>query len=242
MVTKRHKHAFPQMTNHNIIALLAMKGHSERVSNKNIRPFAGKPLFHHIAQVLQDSDLVQSIIINTDSDFIARSASEHFSKVRIIDRPEAIRGDMVSMNTIIAYDLSVTEGEHFLQTHSTNPILTRATLDRAIAEYFAMDETHDSLFSVTKLQTRLYWESGEPVNHNPRELLRTQDLPPLFEENSNIYLFSRESFLKADNKRVGTHPKMFVMDQLEAMDIDTEEDFILAEAIHAMKNKDKNIQ
>ena len=231
MATNMH---FP-MTNHNIIALLPMKGHSERVSNKNIRPFAGKPLFHYIAQVLQDSELVQSIIINTDSDFIARNASEHFPKVRIIDRPEAIRGGTVEMNTIIAHDLSVTTGKYFLQTHSTNPLLTKATLDRAITEYFAMDEIYDSLFSVTKLQTRLYRESGEPVNHNPHELLRTQDLPPLFEENSNIYLFSKRSFAAAGNKRIGNRPRMFAMDSLEAIDIDNHETFRLAEAVYALR-------
>ncbi|MGD9212479.1 MAG: acylneuraminate cytidylyltransferase family protein [Desulfobacteraceae bacterium] len=219
-----------------IIALLPMKGHSERVSNKNIRPFAGEPLFFHVARVLQESDMVASIIINTDSEYITNTATEQFSKVRIIDRPQSIRGDFVSMNTIIAHDLSVTSGEHFLQTHSTNPLLTRVTLDRAIKEYFAMEKCHDSLFSVTALQTRLYWESGKPVNHNPQELLRTQDLPTLFEENSNLYLFSRSSFAAAGDKRIGNSPKMFVMDSLEAIDIDNSETFFLAEAVHAMRS------
>lgn len=218
-----------------VIALLPMKGHSERVPNKNIRAFGGKPLFHSVASILEQSDLVQSIVINTDSDVIAQDATKNFKKVKIIERPLSIQGDMVEMNTIIAHDLSIAEGEHFLQTHSTNPLLTLSTLDRAIAEYFAMDGTHDSLFSVTKVQTRLYWESGKPVNHNPHELLRTQDLPPLFEENSNIYLFSKTSFAAAGNRRIGNNPKMFVMDGLESIDIDNHETFRLAEAVHALR-------
>jgi CMP-N-acetylneuraminic acid synthetase len=222
-------------TKQKVIALLPMKGHSERVSNKNIRAFAGRPLFHHIARVLQESDFVQSIIVNTDSDLIARNAAEHFSKVRIIERPEAIRGDKVAMNSIIAHDISTTEGDHFLQTHSTNPLLTKATLDRAISEYFALDEQYDSLFAVTQLQTRLFWESGDPVNHNPKELLRTQDLPPIYEENSNIYLFSRSSFNAAGNRRIGNRPKMFVMNASEAVDIDDHETFQLAEAMYVNK-------
>ncbi len=230
---------YSQKATSKVVALLPMKGHSERVSNKNIRPFAGKPLFHQVAQVLQDCDFVKSIIINTDSDFIARSASENFSKVQIVERPEAIRGDMVEMNTIIAHDLSVTEGQHYIQTHSTNPLLTKATLDRAISEYFALDASYDSLFSVTKLQTRLYWESGEPVNHDPHELLRTQDLPPLYEENSNIYLFSKTSFVVAGNKRIGQRPKMFIMDSLEAIDIDDDETFRLAEAVHELRSAEQ---
>lgn len=218
-----------------IIALLPMKGHSERVPNKNIRQFAGRPLFHHVADVLQQSDYVDAIIINTDSHLIAEDAARHFTKVRIVERPESIRGDFVPMNDIIAHDLSVNEGDHFLQTHSTNPLLTKKTLDRAIEAYFSLTDEYDSLFTVNKLQTRLYWESGAPVNHNPVELLRTQDLPPLFEENSNIYLFSRQSFQHAGNRRIGNRPKMFEMNPLEAVDIDTEENFILAEAIFAVR-------
>jgi len=220
-----------------ITALLPMKGHSERVSNKNIRPFAGKPLFHHVADILQQSAMIREIVINTDSDEIARDASKNFSKVRIIDRPESIRGDFVPMNDVIAYDLSVLEGNHFVQTHSTNPLLTLETLNRAINEYFSLGPEYDSLFSVTRLQTRLYWENGQPVNHNPNELLRTQDLPPLYEENSNIYIFSKTAFHAAGKKRIGLSPKMFEMESLEAMDIDTEENFILAESVYFMRSK-----
>ena len=222
-----------------ITALLPMKGHSERVPNKNIRSFAGIPLFHHIADVLQKSTYVDSIVINTDSEIIAREAKSHFSKAKIIERPSLICGDTVPMNEIISYDLSVLEGEHFLQTHSTNPLLTMATLEKAIKEYLSLDTRNDSLFSVTKLQTRLYWENGAPINHDPQKLLRTQDLPPIYEENSNIYLFSRESFKNAGNKRIGLKAKLFVIDALEAMDIDTEDNFTLAEAVYHLKNRNQ---
>lgn len=218
-----------------ITALLPMKGHSERVPNKNMRLFAGKPLYHCIARVLEASPLISSIVINTDSPVIAKDAEKHFSKVRIVNRPENLQGDMVPMNDIIGYDVSVCEEEHFVQTHSTNPLLKRDTLERAVNSYFDNLPTYDSVFSVTKLQTRLYWESGEPVNHIPRELLRTQDLPPLFEENSNFFIFSRSSFETAGQKRIGVKPYMFPMDKLEALDIDEEEDFILAETLYTMR-------
>lgn len=214
-----------------VTALLPMKGHSERVPNKNLRPMCGRPLFHHVAGVLQECELVDSIIINTDSGTIADQARESFPKAVIHWRPEPIRGDMVAMNRIIAHDLALCEGEHFLQTHSTNPLLTVETLARGIRAYFEALGGHDSLFSVTRLQTRLYWEDGRPVNHDPRELLRTQDLPPLFEENSNFYLFNRASFAEAGDNRLGRRPKMFPMDPLEALDIDEESDFIMAETL-----------
>ncbi|NCP77609.1 MAG: acylneuraminate cytidylyltransferase family protein [Desulfuromonadales bacterium] len=220
-----------------IIALLPMKGHSERVPNKNMRLFDGRPLYHCVADVLEACQYISSFVINTDSQAIAEDAVKHYSKVRIIVRPQELCGDFVPMNEIIEYDMAASDGEHFIQTHSTNPLLTTETLDRAAEEYFKVLGTFDSLFSVTRLQTRLYWASGEPVNHNPDELLRTQDLPPVFEENSNLYLFSKSSFLAAGNKRIGLKPKMFEINKMEAVDIDEEEDFKLAETLFRMRKQ-----
>lgn len=215
-----------------ITALLPMKSHSERVPNKNMRLFAGHPLFHAVAKILQASNMIDCIIVNTDSPGIAQSAIENFPKVVIHDRPKEIQGDYVSMNTIIGHDLLYANGEHFLQTHSTNPLLTRDTIESAITYYFNNLKSHDSLFSVTRLQNRLYWADGCPINHNPKELIRTQDLPPVFEENSNIFLFSRTSFFASGGNRMGTRPLMFEMNKLEAVDIDEEDDFILAETLY----------
>lgn len=214
-----------------INALMPMKGNSERVPNKNLRLFNGKPLYHHMVDVLIESKYVDQIFINTDSDKIISDVKEHYPNINIIKRPEELEGDYVSMNKIIEYDLSIIEGDYFLQTHSTNPLLTVSTLDNAI-EYFAKNlNTYDSVFSVTKWQTRFYWEDNSPINHDPTKLIRTQDLKPVFEENSNFYLFSKESFKTADSKRIGVTPGMFSVSKVEAMDIDDEEDFKIAEQI-----------
>lgn len=224
-----------------LIALLPMKDHSERVPNKNIRLFGCKPLYHIIMQSLIESEYIEKIVINTDSEYIAEDAKRHFDRIQIISRPEEIRGDFVSMNEIIAYDLNRLDCEHFLQTHSTNPLLRSEIIDRAIETYFKGLEKFDSLFSVTRVQTRLYWSDGKPVNHNPQELLRTQDLPPVFEENSNFYIFSKTSFLNAGKNRIGLKPQMFEMDKLEAIDIDEPEDFELAEILYTKRMKQKGI-
>ncbi|WP_303851834.1 cytidylyltransferase domain-containing protein [Seleniivibrio woodruffii] len=215
-----------------VTALLPMKGNSERVKNKNMRDFAGKPLYHAVMNVLLQCRNIDKVVINTDSEIIKNDALKNFDRVQIIDRPVEIQGDFVAMNDIIAYDLSKLEGEHFLQTHSTNPLVKPETIDRAIDEYFANLGKYDSVFSVTRLQTRLYWTDGKPVNHNPAELLRTQDLPPVYEENSNFFVFSKTSFAAAGNKRIGIKPAMSEMNKLEAVDIDEPEDFELAELLY----------
>lgn len=220
-----------------ITALLPMKGNSERVKNKNMRDFNGKPLYHAIVKTLLNVEYIDKIVINTDSEIIASDAIKNFGdKITIINRPENIIGDFVSMNDIIAYDLSQVEGQYFLQTHSTNPMLTANTLKNAIEFYFNNLDLYDSIFSVTKVQTRFYDTNSKPINHDLNNLIRTQDIPPFYEENSNFYIFSKESFKNSGNKRIGLKPKMFETNKLESIDIDEPEDFILAEILY--KNKE----
>jgi CMP-N-acetylneuraminic acid synthetase len=218
-------------------ALLPMKGNSERVKNKNMRDFDGAPLYHAIAKSLLASKYIEQVVINTDSEKIAKDAKEVFGdKIIIIDRPISIQGDFVSMNDIINYDLSKLNDEYFLQTHSTNPLLRAETIDKAIEKYFEGLEEFDSVFGVTKVQTRFYDKDAKPINHNPEELLRTQDLEPLYEENSNFYIFSKESFKNSGQKRIGIKPQIFEVNKLEAVDIDEPEDFKLAELLHIHKD------
>jgi len=213
-----------------ITALVPMKGHSERVPGKNTKSFNGRPLLFWILRTLSRVDRVSDVVINTDSQEIASIATDHFD-VRILERPDGLRGDFVSMNEIIDHDLDTVSGEHVLQTHATNPLLAPSTIEDAIERYEeALRDGYDSLFSVTPLKTRLFDADGTPLNHDPDTLGRTQDLEPIYEENSNLYIFSRTSFEKRRH-RIGQTPYMFEINKLEAYDIDTPEDFRLAELL-----------
>ena len=214
-----------------VCALMPMKSHSERVPNKNLKRFCGKPLYHSIMNQLLLAQTIDRIVVDTDSTDIKNDIKKNFEDIIVIDRPASIQGDFVSMNKIIAYDLSIVKGKDFIQTHSTNPLLEAKTIDNAVKQYLTDIKKYDSLFSVTKLQTRLYDKNLIPVMHNPRKLIRTQDLEPLFEENSNFYIFSKSSFKNAKKERIGLKPNYFEINRLEAIDIDNEEDFIIAEAI-----------
>ena len=218
-----------------VTLLLPMKGNSERVPNKNLKLFNGKPLFHAIIDELITSKYINKVIINTDSDLIAESAINTYQDfVSIHKRPKNIQGDFVSMNKIIEYDLNNSDSDIYIQTHSTSPLLTVKSLDAAIEKMISKSKDFDSIFSVTKIQTRFYDKNGNPFNHDPKELLRTQDLDPLFEENSGFYIFTKESFKNANNKRIGLNPLMFEIDKIEAIDIDEPSDFTIAETLHKL--------
>jgi CMP-N-acetylneuraminic acid synthetase len=205
-----------------------MKGHSARVPGKNLRSFAGAPLLARIIRTLLDCSLVDRIVIDTDDAQIAE-ASREAGAHQVIDRPRALCGDDVSVNRLIAHDVSLTDGDVYLQTHATNPLLRSDTIDRALSDFLA-DTEADSLFSVTRSQKRFYSQDGRALNHNPSELIPTQDLEPWFEENSCIYAFTRSS-LERTGARIGASPLMFEMDALEAIDIDTPQEFIIAESV-----------
>ncbi len=213
-----------------VTAIVPIKAHSERVPEKNFRPFAGLPLFHHILQALEDTYAVDQVVVSTDSQRILDEAPDLFDKVRCLRRPEELCGDFVSVNKIIGHVVEQVDSDLYLQTHATNPLLKTETITEALNR-FAREESHDSLFSVNRFQTRLYFEDGRPVNHDPAELLRTQDLPPVYEENSCIYIFTAESFAQAGGRRIGNEAMMFETDKIESIDIDDEFTFRLAELL-----------
>lgn len=218
---------------HRLVALLPMKAHSARVISKNFRTFAGKPLYRWILDSLLASPEVERVVINTDArDILAESGLVEGDRVMIRDRKPALCGDFVSMNLVLADDIAAVAADTYLMTHTTNPLLSAETIRAAIARYreaLAAGEA-DSLFTVNRFQTRFYRADGSAVNHDPNNLIRTQDLEPWFEENSNLYLFSRDSFA-ATNARIGARPIMHEMSRIEAADIDGPEDWMIAEAI-----------
>jgi CMP-N-acetylneuraminic acid synthetase len=203
-----------------------MKGHSERVPRKNLRLIAGRPLFHWITDTLLHSRAVNEVVVDTDSDEIEEAVRAAFPAVTIHRRPEHLHGDFIPMHDVVTEVARNLSHDHLLQTHSTNPLLRPETVDAAIAAYLEPGD-HDSLMSVTALQTRFFFADGSPVNHDPAVLLRTQDLPPILEENSCIYIAPREQVVET-GRRVGSRPKLFPMPREQAVDIDEELDFAIA--------------
>lgn len=213
-----------------VTALVPMRHSSERIPHKNFADFRGKPLFCHIIDTLLACERIGLVVIDTDSDRIAAECATRYPTVRVLERPEHLRDGAIAMNTVLMHTVDQLEGDHFLQTHSTNPLLRASTIDRAINTYFTQTPSRDSLFGVTRWQTRLYRADGSALNHDPAVLARTQDLDPIYEENSNLYLFSRD-VLREHGRRIGASPVLFEIDRLEATDIDDFTGWHLAEAI-----------
>ena len=221
----------PTDTKPKIVALVPMRHHSERVSGKNYRLFSGKSLYCFIVNNLLECPLISKVAIDTDSPIIRDAVNKQFPQVKLVDRPEHLRAGSVPMNDVLLHDVQQIDADFYLQTHATNPLLQTKTISRAIETFLENRSTYDSLFSVTKAQVRLWDGLGRPLNHDPRILLRTQDLPPVFEENSCLYIFTKQT-LETTYNRIGPRPLMFEIDRLEAWDIDDEIDFRISEYLY----------
>ena len=212
------------------VAIVPMRHNSERVPGKNYRPLAGIPLYHHVIRTLSAVPEIDSIVIDTDSDAIIDDCAAHFPHVRVLLRPENLRDGSIAMNDVLLNTLDQVDADIVLQTHSTNPFLKADTVSAALKLFKKPGNEFDSVFSVTRLQARLWDADTQPVNHDPSVLLRTQDLAPMFIENSCFFIFTPQ-LLREKGNRIGATPLMFEMAALEAVDIDIEEDFALAVAI-----------
>jgi CMP-N-acetylneuraminic acid synthetase len=178
---------------------------------------------------------IEAVMVDTDSETIMEDVGRLFPTVKLIHRPEHLRADDIPMNDILLHDTAQLDAEFYLQTHSTNPLLKAGTISEGIEKFFAEYPRYDSLFSVTRLQTRLYFEDGRAINHDPAVLLQTQDLPPVYEENSCMYLFTRAN-LARKHHRIGDQPLMFEINRDEAWDIDEEIDFEITDFLAQKKS------
>ncbi len=217
-----------------IAAIVPMRHNSERVPGKNYRDFAGKPLFYWVVQSLLSCKKIDTVAIDTDSDQIKNLSRRFFPSVLVLDRPNHLQAGEIPMNDVLLNTISQVEADFYLQTHSTNPLLSAKTVALGVDKFLASFPVYDSLFTVTRLQTRLWDSLSRAVNHNPNILLRTQDLPPIYEENSCMYIFTKE-ILQQKHNRIGDRPQLFEIPAEEAQDIDVEIDFRIAEFLFKEK-------
>ena len=217
-----------------VVAIVPMRHSSERVKGKNYRVLGDAPLFHHVVRTLLATPSITEVVIDTDSPTVREDTAEAFPTVRVLERPEHLRDGNIAMNDVLLNTVSQVNADVILQTHSTNPFLSSDTVQQALELFLSDDNDYDSVFGVTRLQARLWDKNTQPVNHDPAVLLRTQDLDPIYLENSCFYIFTPD-VLRDRGNRIGAKPAMVEVPAGEAIDIDEESDWDLAAAVWNMR-------
>lgn len=219
-----------------VSAFLPCRKGSQRIKNKNIKPFGGIEggLVRIKLLQLAKANSIEKIYLSTNDNEIIKIAQELNIHNLIIDqRPEYLCTSETTTDELIKYVPKLINSDHILWTHVTSPFIDEVIYEKAIEEYFLAiyEKRYDSLMSVTKLK-KFIWNDNEPINYNRDENKWpfTQSIKPLYEVNSGIFLSSRENYQEF-NDRIGLTPLYYELDSLKSFDIDWEEDFIIAEAI-----------
>lgn len=217
-----------------IVAIIPIKRNSSRVPGKNFVEVNGRALYRHVIDMLIGVEAISTIVVDTDCPELLADLRA-LEKVELRTREPALHGDEVVMNQLLEPVLGSMDAEHFLQTHVTNPLLTADTVRACIERYFEGLDRFDCLFTVTEVRKRAYHADARPINHDLSEMKMTQDLPPVYIENSNLFLFSRKSYFGNGNNRIGKAPQMYPMDELEGLDIDTPVELEMARLLLARR-------
>lgn len=211
---------------------------SQRVKNKNTRPFAGINgglVENKIRQLIQTKN-IDEIILSTNDECcieIARKYETSCNRLRIIERPNELCLDTTNLQDLICYVPTITDADHILWGHVTTPICSADEYDKAIELYkLKLVEGYDSLIGVSELKNFLLNKDAKLINNTtPLPWPRTQDLESLYEINHTMFLAKRNVYELLKN-RIGERPVLHIMDKMKSFDVDWEEDFSIAEVIY----------
>lgn len=206
-------------------ALVPVRSGSIRVANKNLKPFAGSTLLDiKITQLLRTPGL-DGICVNSNDHSMLEAASKH--GVETCLRDPYFASNEVPMSEVYANMASNMECDLVLFTHVTNPLADENTYTRIIESYKNLEPAYDSVATVSDVKDFLYW-NGKPLNYDPNNKPRSQDLPEIVALNHVASILTRETIIKRRDI-LGASPKFLKLGEIESTDIDTELDFAIAE-------------
>ena len=231
------------MTKEKVAFYLPTRKGSERVINKNTKPFAGIKggLVENKVKQLLETKLIDEIIFSSNDEICMEVAEKYRdSRLKIIERPKELCLSSTNLQDLICYVPTVTDAEHILWGHVTTPLCGADQYDAALKLSFEnLDKGYDSLVGVTELKNFLLNKNGKLIN-NTTDIPwpRTQDLEALYPINHTMFLAKREVYTEQKN-RIGKKPLLHIMDELHSFDIDWPDDFIIAEILYEYVYRNK---
>lgn len=208
------------------VAVVPMKLNNSRLPQKNTKCFTnGKPLCYYILSTLLSVKGIDEIYVYCSNPDIQNFIPEG---VRYLRRSEFLDQDVTTMNEVLKCFAEDVFADVYVMTHTTAPFISRESIE--VGMQAVKSGNYDSAFAAKKFQDFL-WKDGNPFNYKLDNIPRTQDLPLFYEETSGFYIYKYE-VMKKWNRRIGEKPFIVEIGEVEAVDIDEEEDFMIADAIY----------
>jgi len=206
---------------------IPIKERSTRVPRKNFRLLNNKRLFEYIIDAAIGSESFDDIYVDTDSDEVKEYCNNR--AVNIIDRDPELSKDTANGNDLLNYWIErYPDYDHYFQLFATAPFLSSTTIKECV-KILTEANDYDSVFTAYE-NCGWYWFKDEPINYEPADLPRSQDAKKVYNETTGLYGITSKA-LRYFECRIGHNPYVHFVNEIEAMDIDSEFDFKLAELI-----------
>jgi N-acylneuraminate cytidylyltransferase len=210
-----------------IKAIIPVRAGSIRVKNKNNKPFAGKNLLLiKIEQLLRIKE-IDEVCVNSESEEMLELAKK--AGATPVKRLEKFSTNECSINDVWEHMADNIECEHVIYTNATNPLVKDETYKKCIEKYFSLS-SNMSLNTVTAIKEFL-WMKNKPINYDPYNQPRSQDLPEVFHPNFAINIIKKD-IMKKTKSIISSNFFPYYLDKIESVDIDDEHDFLIAELLY----------
>ena len=215
-------------------AVVPMKLNNRRLPQKNTKCFTnGKPLCHYILNTLLQVEALDEVYVYCSNPDIQEYIPDG---VKYLRRSESLDKDTTKMNEVLKCFAEDVPSDIYVMTHTTAPFISKESIEKGLSA--VMSGEYDSSFAAKKLQDFL-WKDGKPFNYELDNIPRTQDIPELYEETSGFYIYRQDVITKL-NRRIGNNPYIVEVGEIESVDIDEPEDFIIADAIYNYQRAQNN--
>lgn len=219
-----------------IVSFIPIKLNNQRLPGKNTMLLNGRPTCDYIFETISSIDSIDNkYVYCSDESIKPYIAPYEKNGLTFLQRDKYLDGFQVKGLEIIEHFVRDVDADIYILTHVTQPFTKRKSIDEALKKVVSGE--YDSAFSAVVLQDYL-WAKGKPLNYDMKNIVRTQDLEPIYMETGAFFIFRKEVFTKL-KQRIGDKPFIYQIDQFEAVDIDTEEDFKFAEVVAAYLEKEE---
>ncbi len=213
------------------VAFVPIKLNNERFPNKNIMPFDnGEPLITYILSTLRKTKNIDEIYVYCSDEHIREYMPEG---IKFLKRNSYLDLSTTSFNDVLTTFADAVDADVYVLTHATAPFIAAETIEIGVRK--VCEEGYDSALTVTRLQ-EFIWKDNKPFNYKTENIPRTQDLEPLYKETCGLYVYTKE-LIREKKRRIGEKPYLIEISEVEACDINTKDDFIIANAIYNAKTK-----
>lgn len=213
-----------------VVSFIPIKLNNQRLPGKNLMELEGIPLCKYIFNTINQVDSIQEKYVYCSDETIKQYMPEG---LQFLKRDNYLDGFQVKGLEIIDYFIKEVDADIYVLTHVTQPFTKVESIRKALDK--VLYEGYDSAFSCTCIQDYC-WYQGKPFNYDMQDIVTTQNLEPVYMETGAFFIFRKEVFTKL-HQRIGKNPYMYVIDQFEAVDIDTAEDFEFARVVAQYMNK-----